>query len=89
MTTQPIDWQHLYALEEGLAHEQARLANAKINFATSKTKSEKKKAKLQYEIKQRTVWVSQCVKEINSFKDFCGLNDMPEMSDDELLACFN
>jgi len=64
------DWSHLHALEEGLAREKARLAIAK-------TKREKL---------FREVQVSQLEKEIKGEKQFLGLADLPDMSDDDLLA---
>jgi hypothetical protein len=64
------DWSHLHALEEGLAREKTRLGFAK-------TKREKL---------FREVQVSQLEKEIKGEKLLLGLADLPDMSDDELLA---
>jgi hypothetical protein len=61
---------HLHALELRLSHERVRLASA--------TSAQ--------EIEQRTVWVAQIEKEIDNEKSFPDMQDMPEMSDDEILS---
>ena len=60
---------HLDALE-------LRLSNERIRLSEAKTKKE---------IKLRQVWIAQIEKEIQSEKDFIGIDDF-NMSDDELLA---
>ena len=68
------DTTHLTALITRLSNEKAALANA--------TK--------QGEIELRTVWVSQCQKEINGEEAFLGMEltdwNEPEMSDEDLMA---
>ena len=65
------DRSHLNALQVGLSHERMRLANAK-------TAGEKA---------LRSVWVRQYEKQIADERAFIGLCDeLPELSDDELLA---
>ena len=63
---------HLDALEAGLSHERARLAQAKGEG----------------ERQLRTVWVAQLEKEVATERAFLGLTECPEdnMSDAELLA---
>ena len=62
---------HLDALELRLSHERERLA----------------KAKTERERQIRQVWVSGIEKEISSERKFLGLtDDLPQVSDDELLA---
>ncbi|MDA8119156.1 MAG: hypothetical protein M0Z85_03710 [Gammaproteobacteria bacterium] len=62
---------HLDALELRLSHERERLA----------------KAKTERERQIRQVWVSGIEKEIASERKFLGLtDDLPQVSDDELLA---
>ena len=67
---QMIDYSHLDALELNLSHERARL-----NEATKKG-----------EIELRTVWVKQLEKEIAGERNFLGLGESSEVSDDDLLA---
>lgn len=63
---------HLDALNLRLSHEKSRLANAK-------TEAEKE---------LRRVWVAQIEREISGELNFLGKSEpeLPEMSDDELLA---
>lgn len=61
---------HLDALELRLSHERGYLA----------------KAKTEQERALRQVWIVQIEKEIIRERKFLGLNDLPVMSDDELLA---
>lgn len=68
------DTTHLTALITRLSNEKAALASA--------TK--------QGEIELRTVWVSQCQKEINGEEKFLGMDltdwNEPELSDEDLMA---
>jgi hypothetical protein len=62
---------HLEALNLRLSNERARLATAKTS----------------YERNQRAVWVAQIEREIAGEMAFLAkVDDLPEMSDDELLA---
>lgn len=66
------DTKHLVALQDGLKHEQARLASAKKSN----------------EIALRTVWVKQLEKQIADEMRFLGIEEIVEcdLSDDDLLA---
>lgn len=69
----PSDLSHLHALEDRLAREHGRLANAK-------TEKEKQ---------LRRVWIAQIEKEISDERIHLGMPSekrLPHMSDDELLA---
>jgi len=62
---------HLNALELRLSHERTYLAQAKT----------------QNERALRQVWITQIEKEIDGERKFLGLSgELPEISDDELLA---
>jgi hypothetical protein len=65
-----IDYSHLDALELNLSNERARL-----NAATKNG-----------EIELRIVWVKQLEKEIAFERNFLGLGEASEVSDDDLLA---
>jgi hypothetical protein len=65
------DYSHLIALQNGLARERERLANAK---------SEQERA-------LRAVWVAQYESQIKSEETFLGLEPIDcDLSDDELLS---
>jgi hypothetical protein len=64
------DFSHLHALEAGLANELQRLS-----YATTEG-----------ERALRSVWVSQYEKQISDEKHFIGIDCLPEITDDELLA---
>lgn len=67
----PMNTTHLNALQTRLSHERSYLA----------------KAKSDHERALRQVWIAQIEKEIDGERKFLGLTDeLPKMSDDELLA---
>lgn len=68
-----MDMSHLAALETRLSHERARLARE-----TNATRRELRK-----------VWIAQIEREISEERSFLGLPEteqLPEMTDEELLA---
>jgi len=66
------DFTHLAALETRLSHERGYLAAAKAAGERA----------------LRSVWIAQIEKEIAGEKKFLGIDDadLPDMTDDELLA---
>jgi hypothetical protein len=68
-----MDFSHLDALESRLNREQARLAQAKS-------------AGLESEVAFREVQVASCQREIAKEREFLGLGEPAEISDEELAA---